>query len=303
MRFQKGHVPWTKGKHLSEETKRKIAQTKLGDKNSSKRLDVKKKISIGVIRAHKEGKCHGRKPGFTSHRKGISIEEEYGIEKANQIKQKLKKFGEEMGKLNGGKKRSEKTRKKMSEARKRLYREHPEILRKMSNTRKKLYKEGKIRLSSSCFQKGETHPSWQGGKSFEPYTLDFNKKFKQAIKERDYFCCQLCNLWEGDLNQLKRYLTIHHIDYIKINSFPQNCITLCNKCHSLTTKNREHWKKFFQSLLNELHQYEYTEDQKIILNFFEEDSTVGTGNCARPNKASTSSSQNKKRGNYYDKKD
>lgn len=48
----KGQIPWNKGKpsnrkgkHLSEETKRKIAESKMGDKNPAKRPEVRKKIS------------------------------------------------------------------------------------------------------------------------------------------------------------------------------------------------------------------------------------------------------------------
>ena len=75
----------------------------------------------------------------------------------------------------------------------------------------------------------------------------------------------LCNLFENDsLKIYKKNLTIHHIDYNKLNSFPQNCITLCLKCNSLANKDREIWKIHFQSLLKKLYNYEYTEDQKII---------------------------------------
>src|SRR3990167_9100007 len=33
----------------------------------------------------------------------------------------------------------------------------------------------------------ENNPSWQGGKSFEPYSAEFNKKLKAKIKERDNY--------------------------------------------------------------------------------------------------------------------
>jgi len=115
---------------------------------------------------------------------------------------------------------------------------------------------------------GEKHPAWQGGKSFEPYTLDFNEKFKETVRKRDSYCCQLCNTFEED--HLKLYnskLCVHHIDYTKKNSFLQNGITLCFKCNSIVNKDREIWTKHFQELLKKLYNYQYTYDQKIILDF------------------------------------
>jgi len=123
-----------------------------------------------------------------------------------------------------------------------------------------------IRQKHSLDMIGKNNPNWQGGKSFEPYTLDFNKQLKKSIRERDG-CCMMCNLSFDDLHLLKRQIQIHHIDYDKLNSFKQNCLCLCNKCHSQTNFNRTHWTKFFQSLLAERYGYEYTEDQKIILDF------------------------------------
>ncbi len=108
--------------------------------------------------------------------------------------------------------------------------------------------------------------NWQGGKSYEPYTLDFNKKIKRKIKERDMICL-VCNISFDDLILLNRKIHIHHVDYDKKNSFPQNLVTLCNSCHSKTNANRNHWKTFFQSLLKDRYGYEYTQDQKIILDF------------------------------------
>lgn len=52
----------------------------------------------------------------------------------------------------------------------------------------------------------------------------------------------------------------------KLNSLPQNCVCLCNSCHSKTNFNRVHWIKFFQSLLAERYGYKYDENQNIILN-------------------------------------
>ena len=138
---------------------------------------------------------------------------------------------------------------------------------KLSNTLKALFTEGKIKSWNAGKTFMEDHRIHNlGGKSFEPYTVDFNKKFKQFIKERDGGCL-LCNIAIEDLHLLKRQAIIHHIDYNKLNTFPQNCCILCNSCNSRVNFNRESWKLFFQDLLKRRYDYEYTEDQKIILDF------------------------------------
>lgn len=173
-----------------------------------------------------------------------------------------------------GKIHSEETKRKLSEARK----GNKYNLGKHASeeTKRKLSEAGKGRIFSeehkrkiSEAHKGEKSYNWQGGKSFEPYTPDFNERFKKQIKERDG-CCLLCNVSFEDLKLLKRRVHIHHIDYEKLNSFPQNCVSLCNSCHGKTQQNRTHWRVFFQSLLKERYGYEYTKDQKMILDFTEE---------------------------------
>ena len=117
---------------------------------------------------------------------------------------------------------------------------------------------------------GEKSPRWKGGISFEPYTYDFNPKFKEVIRKRDNHICQLCGLLEKGCKILYgRKLSIHHIDYNKKNSFPQNCITLCVKCNSIINKDEEYWTRYFQELLKKLYKYVYIENQRTIL-FFEE---------------------------------
>ena len=123
-------------------------------------------------------------------------------------------------------------------------------------------------LESIKKRSGINSSLWRGGTSFEPYTLDFNNYFKKSIKKRDGYSCQICHLFEEDAKKLyNNPLMVHHIDYNKLNSFPQNCISLCVSCHTKTNTNRESWTVFFQDLLKRLYNYQYTEDQKIILDF------------------------------------
>ena len=89
----------------------------------------------------------------------------------------------------------------------------------------------------------EGNPAWQGGKSFEPYPLGWNKTFKEQIRYRDKYKCQLCDVPEIECN---RKLHIHHIDYNKNNINPDNLISLCHSCHAKTTGNRKYWINLFK---------------------------------------------------------
>lgn len=88
----------------------------------------------------------------------------------------------------------------------------------------------------SIFHIGENSPSWQGGKSFEPYPITFNDKFKRMIRNRDNHICKICG---------KKGKDVHHINYVKDDTFPYNCITLCRSCHTRTNSNREYWQQYF----------------------------------------------------------
>lgn len=90
----------------------------------------------------------------------------------------------------------------------------------------------------SIHKSGENNSNWHGGKSFEPYPATFNKAFKQAIRERDGHLC-ICG---------KTGKEVHHINYVKNDTNPQNCITLCRSCHAKTNFRRDYWQSFFERL-------------------------------------------------------
>jgi hypothetical protein len=101
-------------------------------------------------------------------------------------------------------------------------------------TRKKQSDKAKLRT-------GEKSTNWQGGKSFEKYTVDWTQTLKRAIRERDNYVCQICG---------KEPSThVHHIDYNKKNCNPENLITLCVSCHSKTNNHRNDWIKYFTVLI------------------------------------------------------
>ena len=90
----------------------------------------------------------------------------------------------------------------------------------------------------------EKNPNWQGGKSFEPYTSEFNIILKESIRNRDGNRCQLCGV--PQIECLRR-LAVHHIDYNKKNNNSRNLISLCDKCHCGTNKkDRTYWENYFK---------------------------------------------------------
>jgi len=161
---------------------------------------------------------------------------------------------------NFGKKRSEKTKRKMSDAMKgkNLGNRHTEeTKRKMSESRtgennsmfgRIGYMAGfygkhhstETRELMSKNQMGEKNSFWNDGKSFEPYPTSFNEKLKSEIKNRDNNICVLCGA---------KNLSVHHIDYNKNNSNSGNLISLCHSCHTKTNVNREQWESFFTNFM------------------------------------------------------
>ena len=102
---------------------------------------------------------------------------------------------------------------------------------------------GKLGRKNPMYGKtGPLHPNWQGGKSFEPYALGWTKTFKEQIRYRDGYKCQICGIPETEC-MVK--LSVHHIDYDKKNLDLINLISLCRICHTRTNFNREYWREFF----------------------------------------------------------
>jgi 5-methylcytosine-specific restriction endonuclease McrA len=100
------------------------------------------------------------------------------------------------------------------------------------NNRKKMLKY----CSSKCAgfaRTGENNPLWNGGTSFTEYPKAFDKAFKGMIRQRDNYTCAICKQPGKD---------VHHINYIKMDTTPRNCITLCHSCHNRTNSHREYWQ-------------------------------------------------------------
>ena len=81
-KFKKGHIPWSKGKKRPEISGKNNPM--FGKKHS-------KKIREQMSDSHKGKKGYwlGKKGLKKSHMKGISLEEEYGLDRAKEIKDKI----------------------------------------------------------------------------------------------------------------------------------------------------------------------------------------------------------------------
>jgi hypothetical protein len=114
--------------------------------------------------------------------------------------------------------------------------------------------------------KGDKNVFWNGGISFIDYTQDFNNFLKNKIRQRDNQICMNCGIHREKLNEA---LHIHHIDYNKKLSIPENLISLCKKCHTFTIFNREYWTKLFQEKLSRIYNYQYNKEGIIEINIGE----------------------------------
>lgn len=85
-------------------------------------------------------------------------------------------------------------------------------------------------------ERGEKHFNWQGGISFEPYSLEWTNTLRRSIRERDNYICQASGQY-GNI--------VHHIDYNKKNCNSVNLITLSKSWNSKVNYNREYWTDYF----------------------------------------------------------
>jgi hypothetical protein len=162
-----------------------------------------------------------------------------------------------------GRKLSEKTRRKISEANRRR-KQTEETRRKISENHRgnknpmfgikgnknplfgrHLSEDAKRKIGDA--NRGEKSFNWLGGISFEPYGITFNRKLKEQIRQRDNYECQECHTTQ---EQAGYNLPVHHIDYNKKNNAHENLITLCKSCHSQTNFSRADWTKYFKGLDN-----------------------------------------------------
>lgn len=95
-------------------------------------------------------------------------------------------------------------------------------------------------LCNSCaaFDRWKVHFNEFGINCQNKDYFGFTEKLKELIRDRHGRMCAFCGSLED-----KRKHHVHHIDYDKKNSRPNNLLCLCNTCHPKTNFNREFWKE------------------------------------------------------------
>lgn len=208
-----------------------------------------------------------------SHRKNLSMEEEYGYERAVEIKKKIRvktkeamarpeirkkieptmfkgqidEYSEKNPNWKGGKlKRICENCKKGFYTYKKVQKYCSRLCCVMGRDKSKTeFKKGHIPWNKGIKRFdiiGKKNGRWLGGKSFEPYGLEFNKELKEKIRNEYNRICQLCNKGENGSK-----LAVHHIDYDKKNNSIKNLIPLHINCHLKTNVNRDYWINFFKN--------------------------------------------------------
>ena len=217
--FKKGHI-------VDKETREKISQSLKGRARSPVSIE-KMKVSLRgreLSIKHRKSIEDGLKSAYLNGKR-----QSYWRDKKQPMEMIMKRANSMLGK-NVGKKRSVKNIEK----------------NRLSQLGKKHSQETKKILSEK--NRLDKHPQWQGGKSFEPYGLEFNSKLREQIRARDAYRCQQCFRHQDELftkTGKPRRLDVHHIDYDKKNNSPNNLISLCHNCHSQTNFDRQDWTKYF----------------------------------------------------------
>jgi len=95
--------------------------------------------------------------------------------------------------------------------------------------------------------KGAENGRWNEGSSLLPYTTDWIDDLKESIRKRDEYTCKICGIHQDELDSGRmKKLHVHHIDYNKENSNPNNLVALCPSCHMKTNGNRDYWIEYFK---------------------------------------------------------
>jgi len=249
----KGEKNWTFGKHLSEDHRKKLSDAHKGKPQSeNQRLAIMKALKGHTVSEETRMKISNAQKGrkLTPDRckqnsechKGLHHTEETRKKMSESAKGKVRTLEHclNIGKAQKGKKISEERRIKQSIAQNKRF-ENPEEREKM-----RVAKLGKM---------GAMACNWQGGKSFEPYCVKFNREFKERVRAFFGYQCQECgHIWHEGEDKL----AVHHVNFRKDSCCAEDVIPLfvplCHgRCHGKTHHNRIFWEYWFTEMINRLY--------------------------------------------------
>jgi hypothetical protein len=115
----------------------------------------------------------------------------------------------------------------------------------ISNGTRKAMARNDVHEYLSLAVSGEANHNWIDGQSCE-YPKEFNVWFKKKIRARDHYRCQLCGAYDKDKHVS---LSVHHINYVKDDTYCLNLISICSVCNIKVNKNRWYWQMYFSRLM------------------------------------------------------
>lgn len=252
MAFKKGQTPWNKGTHLSQEHRKHLSEhhrTKRGFSSPMKGTHFSEEYKRKLSLAHKgqiawnKGKKGVMPAPWNKGKKGLQVSGMKGKHLSKETKKKLSEI------LKG----------RPSSFKNKLHTKEAKLKNRLAHLGKPTWNKGKTGIySEETLRKmseslsGEKSQFWRGGKSFEPYNSEFNRRLKEQIRKRDGYRCQECLTPQAELVVNTKSgvrhckLSIHHIDYDKKNNKPENLISLCRPCHAQTNFDAKYWIKHFR---------------------------------------------------------
>ena len=95
---------------------------------------------------------------------------------------------------------------------------------------------------------GKNNPAYIHGQGNLPYPVSFSTLLKEKIRKRDNYTCQNCGCKESNHHRANKQiaLTVHHIDYNKMNCKENNLITVCNRCNIKANANIDYWFAYYK---------------------------------------------------------
>jgi len=248
-----------KGRHHSEETRKKISEANKGRNPSA---DARERMRIGHT-GRKHSEETKRKMSASANCKCGKDAPAYGRRHTEDTKKKMSKVKkgrvvseETKRKISNtlkGNIISEETRKKISESNKRVWTKEKKAQvsklhtgRKVSDeTRKKIsearlgkHRSNETRERTSATKQGISYDEWESYACESPYCPRFNEACKEANREKYGRRCFICGLPESEnitSTRKQKKLAVHHVDMNKnqgCDGIKWKLVPVCLKHHN-----------------------------------------------------------------------